>query len=121
MRFRKLRIAFSTTCIIAVVLLIVLWVRSYNNVDSFCYRSGSRVVSLDSKNARLYISTSASGGADLQPFLRTQKLSEAKADLLNRINASENAWGFGTYIDLRIINTSTFILPHWFPALLFAI
>src|SRR4051812_6024482 len=29
MRFRKLRIAFSATCLIACVLLIVLWVRSY--------------------------------------------------------------------------------------------
>ena len=29
MRFRKLRIAFSATCVIACVLLIVLWVRSY--------------------------------------------------------------------------------------------
>jgi hypothetical protein len=28
-RFRKLRIAFSATCLIACVLLIVLWVRSY--------------------------------------------------------------------------------------------
>ena len=29
MKFRKLRIAFSATCLIACVLLIVLWVRSY--------------------------------------------------------------------------------------------
>src|SRR6478672_10879160 len=29
MRFRKLRIAFSATCLIACVLLIALWVRSY--------------------------------------------------------------------------------------------
>jgi hypothetical protein len=29
MRYRKLRIAFSATCLIACVLLIVLWVRSY--------------------------------------------------------------------------------------------
>jgi hypothetical protein len=29
MRFRKLRIAFSATCLIACVLLIVLWVQSY--------------------------------------------------------------------------------------------
>ena len=29
MKFRKLRIAFSATCLIACVLLIVLWVRSF--------------------------------------------------------------------------------------------
>ncbi len=34
MRFRKLRIAFSATCLIACVLLIALWVRSYSRVDS---------------------------------------------------------------------------------------
>jgi hypothetical protein len=34
MRFRKLRIAFSAACLIACVLLIVLWVRSYWWVDS---------------------------------------------------------------------------------------
>ena len=33
MRFRKLRIAFSATCSIACVLLIVLWVRSYQRTD----------------------------------------------------------------------------------------
>jgi uncharacterized membrane protein YbhN (UPF0104 family) len=34
MRFRKLRIAFSATCLIVCVLLIVLWVRSYWIVDT---------------------------------------------------------------------------------------
>jgi hypothetical protein len=33
MRFRKLRIALSATCLIACVLLIVLWVRSYWFID----------------------------------------------------------------------------------------
>src|SRR3977135_1190449 len=39
MRLRKLRIAFSTTCLIACVLLIVLWVRSYWRLDAL---SGSQ-------------------------------------------------------------------------------
>jgi hypothetical protein len=34
MRFRKLRIAFSATCLIACVLLIALWVRSFWWMDS---------------------------------------------------------------------------------------
>ena len=33
MSFRKLRIAFSATCLIACALLIVLWVRSYRWLD----------------------------------------------------------------------------------------
>src|SRR4051812_6330714 len=36
MRFRKLRIAFSVTCLIARVLLIAFWVRSYHFSDD-CY------------------------------------------------------------------------------------
>jgi hypothetical protein len=34
MRFRKLRIAFSATCLVACVLLVALWVRSYWIVDA---------------------------------------------------------------------------------------
>jgi hypothetical protein len=34
MKFRKLRIAFSVTCLIACALLIALWVRSYSYMDS---------------------------------------------------------------------------------------
>jgi hypothetical protein len=35
MRFRKLRIAFSAACLIACVLLIALWVRSYTWAESY--------------------------------------------------------------------------------------
>src|ERR1700704_4674786 len=35
MRFRKLRIAWSVGCAIACVLLVVLWVRSYEWLDGF--------------------------------------------------------------------------------------
>src|SRR4051794_14830990 len=38
MRFRKLRIAFSATCLIACVLLIALWVRSYWMDDGLVVR-----------------------------------------------------------------------------------
>jgi hypothetical protein len=36
MKYRKLRIAFSATCLVACVLLIVLWVRSYKTLY-WCY------------------------------------------------------------------------------------
>ena len=49
MRFRKLRIAFSAACLVACVLLIVLWVRSYWWCDvaerTFTSSSGFRVAS----------------------------------------------------------------------------
>ncbi len=44
MRFRKLRIAFSVTCGIACVLLVVLWVRSYREVDIVFPSTEYRVV-----------------------------------------------------------------------------
>ena len=37
MKYRKLRIAFSAACLIACVLLIVLWVRSYWRFDQFIH------------------------------------------------------------------------------------
>jgi hypothetical protein len=46
MRFRKLRIAFSATCLILCVLLIVLCVRSYWWADLLAYRRGQTNVSV---------------------------------------------------------------------------
>src|SRR3954470_13955494 len=43
MRFRKLRIAWSVVCGIACVLLIVLWVRSYTQLDIVTYRASGMV------------------------------------------------------------------------------
>jgi hypothetical protein len=54
----------------------------------------------------------------VKDFLENQKRLEA--DILNRIIASEKRWAFGAGIDLKSILTSTLILPHWFPVLLFA-
>jgi hypothetical protein len=54
MRFRKLRIAFSATCLIACVLLIVLWVRSYWRSDNALGpMSKSTAVLLSSYHGRL--------------------------------------------------------------------
>ena len=44
MRFRKLRIAFSTTCLVACVLLIALWVRSYWQVNTLNTLHGYEIV-----------------------------------------------------------------------------
>jgi hypothetical protein len=61
MKFRKLRIAFSATCLIACVLLIVLWVRSYAHVDCVTYIfAGSRMAAVESKVGRVYLSTGES-------------------------------------------------------------
>jgi hypothetical protein len=96
------------------LLLVVLWMRS-DVVDSFSFALGSNVLSVDSKDGQLYASVSASGGANLQPFLRYPRRAEAAVWEAVR---QENAWGFGMFQDLTWINTSTIVVPHWFPALL---
>jgi hypothetical protein len=47
--FRYLRIAFSATCLIVCVLLIVLWLRSYWRDDSVSYCNASVWIGVDSK------------------------------------------------------------------------
>jgi hypothetical protein len=49
MRYRKLRIAFSATCLIACVLLIALWVRSYSWIDNSLVLTNPAIVSLRGK------------------------------------------------------------------------
>src|SRR5438552_3644750 len=62
MRFRKLRIAFSAACLIACLLLIVLWVRSYQKVDGF--RSDNDFIYEDTQS-RLYVVNSVDGNVYL--------------------------------------------------------
>jgi hypothetical protein len=115
MRFRKLRIAWSVVCGTAGVLLIVLWVRSYAYFDSYRYWTGtSTTAAVDSKDGRIYFSVSPTGGANLEPYIGNRKRSEGDTEIRNVILASENRLGFGRYIDLKLVNTSTFIFPHWF-------
>src|SRR4051794_31039460 len=114
--FKVLRIAFSATCLVACVLLIALWVRSYYYyIDSYRYwAGGGRTAAIDSKGGLIYFSVSPTGGANLEPYIGNRKRSEGETEILNNIIASENRLGFGTYIDLKLVNTSTFIFPHWF-------
>jgi hypothetical protein len=65
MRFRKLRIAFSATCLIACVLLIALWVRSYLLFDQFVRRGATTdYVAFTSFQGQFVIGTS--NAPDLQ-------------------------------------------------------
>jgi hypothetical protein len=58
MRFCKLRIAWSVTCLVACALLIVLWVRSYSTVDSLrCPAFGRYLVHIQSGSGRIIVFT----------------------------------------------------------------
>ena len=52
---RYLRIAFSATCLIACVLLIALWVRSYTVKDSFRRGNGGTLLNIQSHRGELGI------------------------------------------------------------------
>jgi hypothetical protein len=108
-----LRIAVTALSVTACVLLIALWVRSYWRVDSLRIGSEERVVAIDSREGRFYLSASTTGGANLQPYLRNPKPTESQVVLLRNLHESENALGFGFYQDLRFINTSTLVLRYW--------
>src|SRR4051794_30248852 len=62
MRFRKLRIAFSATCVIACVLLIALWARSYfwrdPNVIDFSTGRWIHIISMHGRASFAYINNS---------------------------------------------------------------
>jgi hypothetical protein len=78
MRFRKLRIAFSATCLIACVLLIVLWVRSYRWEDALVWVRGSarNVFTVGSMYGWVQIMYQPGGDSDemfLPPFCRLQR------------------------------------------------
>jgi hypothetical protein len=69
----------------------------------------------------MYLSTSTTGGGELQPYVPSdRKRREVDGQLWNKIRASESKLGFGVYQDLVLINTSTLILPHWFGIMFFA-
>jgi hypothetical protein len=56
MRFRKLRIAFSATCLIACVLLVVLWVRSLRVSDLISNRdSAGTTTTFCSSSGKIWI------------------------------------------------------------------
>src|SRR6476620_2384492 len=68
LRFRKLRIAWSVFCGLACVLLIVLWVRSYERFtkyglsgDSFTRRFQGQVVTAYSFGVSLHLSVTENG------------------------------------------------------------
>jgi hypothetical protein len=92
MRFRKLRIAFSATCLIACVLLVALWVRSYWWHDRAWWApSSSRLFTLISWQGRISF------------FHGTHERSEAG------YYPSGRGWAALSYKDIRPEHGT----PHW--------
>jgi hypothetical protein len=139
MKFRKLRIAFSVTCGIACVLLILFWVRSYSFDDEFTADVWNTKFGLGSKLGRVTLSVSRHmiapglrwhvGTRRLQTdepnFTWKAPVSSGIAQFLTHIDPDwwkedrgyERTYGFGIArgAPARFVIVS---MPHWFPILL---
>jgi hypothetical protein len=113
MRFRKLRITWTAICGIACVLLIVLWVRSYNRTET---------VSKTNKNL---ISTTFGSGYGLAYFIRSDDSAVVFGNPFEA--AEESGWKYssvagpphklGWKSDAKLLIVP---VPYWCPVLLAA-
>ena len=109
MRFRKLRIAFSATCLIACVLLIVLWVRSYRDGDQLYGPLGSSEgIFLTSQGGVLYCMR------DLKLIPPSWQVAhEHSFNWFGTAMVRGQSWGFNSSPQ-----TDYLAIPYWFPVLL---
>jgi hypothetical protein len=111
MRFRKLRIVWSVVCGIACVLLIALWVRSFNTTDSVYGRipTFADIGSASQRGQLIFGFCHCGTWAAWHHF--TDPVG-GRYDLRNFAPASGFGWVF---TDERY-----FFVPHWFMAVVFA-
>ena len=110
--FRYLRIVFSATCLIACMLLIVLWVRSYWIHQSIAFRVGSRHFATGIGLGRVWFVSSAN---QLGSF--RMKVTDAKS-LTEAMRQDEN--GFGLLILQAAGPAWQIQFPTWWLVVAFA-
>ena len=114
MRFRKLRIVFSITCLIACVLLIVLWVRSYRGADLFVRQfTSTSGVSVLSAKGRVEL-----WAGQMREVMITEGFIMPH-DRVSDINSFAAGWGFVTAVQNSKTSPSGLTCfriktPHWF-------
>ena len=114
MRFRKLRIAWSVLCVIACVLLIVLWVRSYSKFDSSLYKLGPIAFEEASGDGVVVIGIIKNPNSVLRPAWTVQHQYHRMKDFNKWVefaNKHTNVLGFGGINDSF---ESALIVPFWF-------
>ncbi len=116
---RYLRILWTVFCGVACVLLIVLWVRSYWWEDEIWLPfPGLAHVRCDSGPSRLYIDKDYYSISKYWYSFRYKGDGSGAVTLANRISQKyESKFGFGIW---QKPGRTTYIVPHWFPVLLFA-
>lgn len=110
MRFRKLRIAFSTMCGLAYALLIALWVRSYFSDDFMvAFIPKHIVVDIGSECGVLRMTSTYVGKRELEPRLTIS--SGSYSELIKY-------WDFDRSPDRLGYERIAIRFPHWFAVLL---
>jgi hypothetical protein len=113
MRFRKLQIAFSATCLIACVLLVGLWARSFWRWDDFTFND--TVTSLGSNSGFLYWFRS-----DVPIYsIRSHGWWDfSSGDAYKEANKPESA--FKSKPGFQVLSGDSLSLPYWLPIVLIA-
>jgi hypothetical protein len=119
MRFRKLRIAFSVTCLIACALLIVLWVRSYWQADTVIMVSQSSVIGFGSGRGSLAASLSdrVLGYFDQTWYIASDAIGSSRGFGSQYLPGNRKVFGFG--ITQQPSFTSIYV-PCWLCVSFFA-
>ena len=110
MKYRKLRIAWSATWGLVAVLLIVLWVRSYQQIDEFgepFSRSGVYVLSQKGNLSLTYFAPGPSRSADLI---------DARVHSVGVVTQNCTSFRFDRFSDWF---STTYLLHHWLPVAIF--
>ena len=106
MRFRKLRIAWSVVWGLAVVLLVVLWVRSYWWMDGIGHNNGTCVIDVQSASGSIVFEKANSPGGDLSVITSTAFASPF---------LPHTTFDFQDHLP----SFAAVYLPHWFFTVLF--
>ena len=117
MKYRKLRIAFSAACVIACVLLIALWVRSYKCADTFSFPLTSTHL-LGASSAQGVVSgieSQYAAGYYKGPW---EMLHDSTIEpSIAKVHDPQNRPGYHGILGLSFINSWPFhvlCIPYWF-------
>ena len=118
---RILRIGWSAGCVIACLLLIVLWVRSYFHADDLNVPlTGPIVVSAASMRGKTLWSVSRIQATDNPALGKLRRVVGIIGDDQNELRNFDQRARAWHVVPSGGIASTVFILPHWFPCALLA-
>ncbi len=120
MRYRKLRIAFSSICLIACVLLTALWVRSYYSRDMTrgCIAGSHLHLSVTSLKGDVAVAFDEWRGSPHPWMFESVSNSENMVSVFSSVGKPPLSWlGFRLQFKATLV---VIVLPYWFLVLAFA-